>query len=336
VGEADRVADGVAWFRSLGVGAFSVASNGTLAYMGGYDPYRFVWYDRHGNMIDPGWGTQMYGTVRISPDGQQAAVDVTDSRSGGADILIYDLSRNVPSRFTADPVSETGAVWSPDGRRVLYTTERGGSPNLFTKALEGSGAVEPMVVDPGPIFSEDWSPDNRWVAYTLTNARNGRDIWLKAVGSPDSPQPFLASPFEEGGPRFSADSKWLAFHSNESSATPEVYVAPVGQAGLKKQVSIGGGTTPRWRRDGKELFYASADNRGIMAVPVESTSPFRAGIPSQLFTIGGERAPRDRTRNTVYDVTPDGQRFLVSIPAGEAETSRIIVVLNWTAGLKPN
>jgi Tol biopolymer transport system component len=335
-GEAVRVADGVAWFRSLGSGSFAVAANGTLAYLGGYDPSKLVWYDRHGKMTDPGWGTQMYNGVRISPDGQQAAVDVTDPRIGAADILIYDLARNVPSRFTSDPVSDTNAAWSPDGHRIVYTTERGGAPNVFTKSLDGSGAIDPMVINPGPIFSEDWSSDNRWVAYTVNNARNGRDIWLKAVGRPDPPKPFLNTDFEESGPRFSPDSAWLAFHSDESGTIPEVFVAPVGEPGLRKQVSIGGGTTPRWRRDGKELFYASADNRTIMAVPIESMSPFRAGIPSPLFTIGGERAPRGRSRTTAYDVTPDGARFLVSVTAGERETSRITVVLNWTAALKPD
>jgi Tol biopolymer transport system component len=303
-------------------------------YLGNGDPLQMVWFDRKGTATDSGWAKQMYGGPRFSPDGQQVAVDITDPRSGTADIWIYDLARNVGSRFTADLVTETTAVWSPDGRRILFRTERGGAPNLFTKAFEGAGEVEPMVIHPGPLICDDWSSDGRMIAYTMNSQQTNTDIWMKPLVGDRKPRAFLATRFEESGPRFSPDSSSVAFVSNETGATPEVYVAPVEQPAQRRQVSVGGGTGPRWRRDGKELFYISADNRTIMSVPIESIAPFKAGLPSRLFTIGTEPASRDRGRNPVYDVMPDGQRFLVSVGAGEPESSRMTVVLNWTAAIK--
>ena len=334
-GEALRVADGVAFARSLGAGSFSLSATGTIAYLGSTDPYRIVWVDRRGNTTDTGWGTQMYGGLRISPDGRRAAIDVVDPRMGSADILIYELSRNVPRRLMSDPTNEFGAVWSPDSQRIAFTTERGAAPNLFVKAVEGEGPVEPMVVAAGPVYGEDWSADNRWIAYSTNIRRQHRTIWLKTPRADSVPKGFVNTGFEEGGARFSPDSTLVAFHSDENGSRPEVYVAPVGEPGKRKQVSIGGGTSPRWRRDGKELFYASADNRTIMAVAIESPAPLRAGIPARLFTVGGEPAPRDRSRNAVFDVMPDGERFLVSVADGEPLSSRIMIVLNWPAALRP-
>jgi len=149
------------------------------------------------------------------------------------------------------------------------------------------------------------------------------------------PRPFLRSRFEESGLRFSPDSAWVAFVSDESG-TFEVYVAPLQGSGAKTRVSTGGGLSPRWRRDGKELFYASSDGRSVMAVPVELKPTLKTGIPVRLFAIGRETGFRQRARDLPYDVSPDGQRFLVSVTAsGEPASSRITVVLNWTAGLHP-
>lgn len=334
-GDATRIAGDVAVFRTIGTAHFSVSKTGTIAYLGSGDAYDVVWYDRRGNTTPTGWAKQDYGGLRIARDGQEATAEVYDPRSGTADVWIYDLVRNVPRRFTADPVSERGAVWAPDGRRILFTTERGGSPNLFTKAIDGLGDVQPMVRHPGPIFAEDWSQDGRLIAYSINTLKTGYDLWLKPLDGNQEERPFLNTRFEELAARFSPDSGWLAFVSNETSSTPEVYVAPVGHPGQRKQISIGGGSAPRWRRDGKELFYMSVDNRSVMAVPIESLLPFKAGIPARLFTIGIDTAAtRDRARNTVYDVMPDGQRFLISIPTGEPASSRISVVLNWTSALE--
>ena len=145
------------------------------------------------------------------------------------------------------------------------------------------------------------------------------------------PRSFAATRFAEWGARFSPNSGRVAFVSTESGA-PEVYVAAVRESGEKMRVSIGGGTSPRWRRDGRALFYASADNRSIMTVPIEWTPTFKAGMPVRLFTM--QTAARFGVRGTIYDVTPDGERFLVIVPFGEPESSRITVVQNWATGLR--
>jgi Tol biopolymer transport system component len=244
------------------------------------------------------------------------------------------LLRNVPTRFTTDSPTDKDPVWSPDGSGVLYTTERGGSPNIFLKRFDNGGELTPMVVNPVPVFADDWSRDGNWIAYTVNTTKAGTDLWLKPLIGDRKERVFLNTRFNEEGARFSPDSRWLAFASNETGDTPEVYVARVDEPEQRVRISSGGGTAPRWRRDGKELFYAAANGRTMMVAPIESLSPFRAGAPKQLFTLGvGSAATRDRVRNTDFDVAPNGQRFLISIPVGQPASSQTTIVLNWPAGL---
>ena len=130
-----RIADGVAYYRTIGNGGFTVSSNGVLAYHGAGDAFHVVWYDRRGNATESGWAAQSYGEMRISPDGQRVAVDVVDPRIGTGDIWIYDVARGTPVRFTSDLAHEDTPVWSPDGRRILFRSERSGAPNLFIKTF---------------------------------------------------------------------------------------------------------------------------------------------------------------------------------------------------------
>jgi eukaryotic-like serine/threonine-protein kinase len=332
-GEAVRVADGVATFRAVGNGSFSVSNNGTLAFLGSGDTYQTVWYDRQGHLTETGWPKLNYGSLRLSPDGRQAVVDVYDPRYGESDLWIYDLVRNVPRRFTSDAPSDRNAVWSPDARRMLYTAERGGSPNLFTKPVEGGGTIEPVVRDPGPIFTEDWSLDGRWILYTKNTRQTSLDVWLQPLEPGAKPRPFAATRFNEVSARFSPDGRWVAFVSDEANETPEVYVAPLDQPDKRRQISIGGGAAPRWRRDGKELLYSSTDGRSILSVAIRSLDTFDVSKPLPVVSFGPIPAALDRLRGPVYDVTPDGQRFLVSFPHGDRMSSRITVALNWQATL---
>lgn len=339
VGEPVQIADGVAYFRSLGNGAFSVSTNGVLAYQGAADTAQIMSFDRRGTSTDIGWSRQNYTALRFSPDGRSIAVAVVDPRTGGADIWIYDATRGAPVRLTSDPSDESDPVWSADGRRMLIRMLRGGpeslrigsaAPNLYAKAI-ASGAEELLVSDPGPLQPDDWSKDGRWIAYTRNTRQTGTDVWLMpASGAP--PQPFSDERFEEYGATFSPDSQWIAFVSTESGSA-EVYVARLDERGKRTRISVDGGTTPRWSADGRELFYMSSDNRAIMAVSVQPGAVFTPQAPRRLFSIGPTPATRARARNAVYDVSPDGERFLVSIPTGDQASSHITLVLNWTAGL---
>ena len=338
-GEPVRIAEGVPHYRTIGNAGFSVSSNGVLAYNGAGDTFHVVWYDRRGNATESEWAAQSYGEMKISPDGQRVAVAVVDPRIGTGDIWIYDVARGTPVRFTSDLVHEDTPVWSHDGRRILFRSERSGAPNLFIKTFgDDEGAEEQVFPGASPLSAQplspmDWSADGRWIAYVSNSSRSARDLWLLPLAGDRKPQPLSATRFDEYDAQFSPDSAWIAFVSSESG-TPEVYVAPVRQPGDKRPISVGGGTTPRWRKDGRELYYASAGNRSIMAVPIEPGATIKAGAPTRLFSLGAELASRPNPRNTAYDVTPDGQRFLVSVPAGEPVSSRITVVLNWAAGLK--
>jgi len=339
VGEPTRVADGVLNIRTIGNGSFSVSANGVLAYQGAGTDSRVVWSDRRGNITDTGWAIQSYGTLKFSPDGERVAVDVSDPRTGTGDVWIADASRGAPVRFTSDPEDESRPVWSPDGRRVLFRSNRGGpeslrigsaAPNLYVRTV-GSGSEEMLVADLNPLHPEDWSLDNQWIAYTRNTQQTGADIWLMPLATGGKPFPFSSERFIERDARFSPDSQWVAFVSTEAGP-PEVYVAGVREPGARKRISVGGGTTPRWGRDGRELFYAAADNRTIMRVPIQSGSSFAAGAPTPLFSIGPSSASPALFAGIVYDVSPDG-RFLISIPDGEPSSSLITVVLNWTAAL---
>jgi Tol biopolymer transport system component len=330
-GEPAAVADGVAWLQTLGTAHFS-SSVSSVAYLASADPSRMVWYDRQGNATATGWADQAYGSVRISPDGRHAATDVVDPRTGTTDVWIYDLARNVPTRFTSDRASDRNAIWYPDGHTILFTTERGGSPNIFAKPFDRPGDIVPFVTHPGPVFADDWSPDGTVVAYRVNTAQTGQDLWLKPVNG--TARPFLNSRYDESNAKFSPDSEWLAFVSDETNAMPQVFVAPVGAPSLRKQVSVDGGLAPRWRRDGKELFFAAPDNRALYSVAIASLEPFRAGIPKKLFSTSAAVAFGERARVAVYDAMPDGGRFLFAIPTEDPVSSRVTMVVNWAASLK--
>jgi Tol biopolymer transport system component len=339
VGEPSRVADGVLHYRTIGNSSFTVSANGVLAYQGAGTESHVVWSDRRGNITDTGWATQGYGTLEFSPDGQRVAVDVADPRTGSGDIWIADVSRGAPIRLTSDPEDESRPVWSPDGNRILFRNNRGGpeslrigsaAPNLYVRVV-GTGSEEMLVADTIPLQPEDWSRDNRWIAYTRNTQKTSSDIWLLSLANGAKPFAWASERFDERDARFSPDSRWVAFVSTEAGS-PEVYVAPVGEAGARKRISVGGGTSPRWSRDGRELFYAAADNRTIMQVPIRPGATFAAGAPTRLLSIGASPASPSGLGGIVYDVSPDG-RFLISVTDSQPPASLITVVLNWTAAL---
>jgi eukaryotic-like serine/threonine-protein kinase len=329
VGEPLRVADGVGYFQTLGNGAFSVSDNGVLAFLGSADPFELHWYDRKGTPTPSGWGTQTFGSIRRSPDGQRIAVDIADPKIGTSDIWLFDTIRGAPVRLSNEVTNENQPVWSPDGGRILFRSERGGAPNLFTREM-ATGQLQRVVADRSPLMPEDWSADGKWIAYVNNTRQTRLDLWLKPLDG--EPQRFLTTRFDEWGAKFSPDSRWVAFASNESG-TPEIYVAPVQSPGNRKRVSIAGGATPRWRQDGRELYYATSDGSALMVVDIQLGKTFSAGLPRTLFRFANTRASRDRARNVVYDAMPDGQRFLVSVGGGPASSSQITVVLNWPASV---
>jgi eukaryotic-like serine/threonine-protein kinase len=334
VGEPVKIADDLMYSRTNGNAAVSVSETGVLAYYGGVARSDLMSFDRSGRRIESTWVQQPFSSaIRISPDGEHVIADVQDARTGSSDIWIYDLSRRVPMRFTADVGNDTSPVWSPDGRRVVFSSDRGGAPDLFSKTTDGLTNEQVLLARRAPQLANDWSTDGTFVVFEENNRETGLDLWLLPLDGDRTPTPMIRTRFQEWGARLSPDAAWVAFASNESG-TSEVYVAPVRGPGERVRVSTGGGIAPRWRRrDGRELFYVAPDTNSIMAVEVTTKPTFKAGSPVALFSTHGAPASRRQSREVPYDASPDGQRFLINTPSEQPPVSGITVVLNWTTGL---
>ena len=279
---------------------------------------------------------QRFGNIRLSPKGDRVAAEIADPRLGTSDIWVYDLARGVGGRLTTDLNDERLPTWGPDGR-IAFVSDRGAgsdaSGDFFVETADGMGDEEPLFVQVGPQFLEDWSGDGRFVAYRDQTPETGDNLWILPLDGGQKPVPFLRTRFEEWGARFSPDSKWVAFVSNDTGSN-EVYVAPASGSPGRKQISIGGGIAPRWRANGKELFYVSSDGKDVMAVSMSLSPAVTSREPVRLFTIARETERQARLLNMPYEVHPDGQRFLFSVAARKTPPAQIAVVLNWPALLQ--
>jgi Tol biopolymer transport system component len=329
-GDPIPVAEGVATGGLTGrLGAFTVSDGGALAFQRGLagDLSQLVWVDRTGRQLGTVGDRGDYGDLQLSPDGQRAAVSFAET-GGNYDIWVIDLTRGLRTRFTFDPRPENGSIWSPDGREILFRRNTG-TEDLFRKASSGVGAEEIIQADTtAGEAPTGWSHDGHFVLYGRSTCGTAcSDVWALPLTGDRKPFPFIHSPFAETNAAFSPDGRWVAYASNESGRT-ELYVTSFPTAGGKWQVSTMGGNWPRWRRNGREIFYLSPDNR-LMAAPVEGRgSAFEVGMVQPLFDT------RVRTtRNYMYDVSPDGERFLLNTDV-ETGLEPITLVVNWTATLK--
>jgi hypothetical protein len=263
----------------------------------------------------------------LSPDGSRVALDISDQKANNVDIWIESTTGAGNSRFTFDPAEEVVAVWSRDGSVIAY---RGAVPNglnLFLKrttGLErehGMFAIPPVTMD--DLVPNSWTLDDRQILCTrMTSTGNHLEL-LPAAGGP--PTPFLASKGSEMNGQISPDGKWVAYASDESGDW-EIYVTSFPGAAGKWQVSRGGGTEPRWRGDGKEIFYIAPS--GILtAVPVNGEGIFATGTPAPLFQIRG-RAPISSTDVFTYDVAKDGKRLLVNRYVKPEHVPPLTILLN--------
>ena len=252
-------------------------------------------------------------------------MDIEDRRTGTSDVWVTELASGVSTRVHSDPIDEIMPVWWPDGTKLLYRSDRGGPPDVYEITLGAPGSERPLLAQPGVQQPEDVSRDGRFLAY-LNEAQSALwHIWLLPLRGELKPFPWVGTRFHETSPRFSPDGRWIAFESNESGV-PEIYAALTEGAGGKRRISPSGGRLPRWRADGKELYYVAPDGT-VMAVPVNAGS--RNGRPAP-------RRPLFRAEPEIqnYDVTPDGSRFLASTPLEKVRESPIRVIVNWTAAMK--
>ena len=330
---AEQVADVVQRVE----GEFSVSGNGVLAYLEmGNSGRQLIWFDRSGKEIGAVPGTDTYSDPHISPDGKLVAFSLD---APGSDIWLYDVARAVKTRFTFGSGSYNGNMsptWSPDSRHIAYTSIRNGGFGIYQKAADGSGQEESLV-KPGPdqLYPVDWSPDGKFVAY-LDWQLDHTVLWMLPVQGDRKPYRFDVlnqSPAQflsfQTIARFSPDGKWLAYSSAESGKW-QVYVSPFPGPGGKWQVSGDGGWFPQWRRDSKELFYVSPDNKIMSAMVSTNGSSFIVGTVKTLFQT---RPYFGLFTANLFDVTADGQRFIVPYEQGQTDRA-LTLIANWPAALK--
>jgi Tol biopolymer transport system component len=324
-GEAVPVGEDLA-LGDFGLASFSASRNGVLAFRGGeLTGTRLLWIDRSGKETAALDATADYRDTSLSPDGTRLVYDVGDGGTRG-DLWIRDLVRGVSSRFTFDPAVELNPQWSPDGRRIVYTSKAKGAGDLYVKDASGTKEAEPLLVNADEKYVSDWSADGKYILFTSRGDESGWNVWAVPSDGERKPIPIVKTPFAELWATFSPDGKYIAYQSNESGRA-EIYVREFPEARNKWQVSTEGGTEPYWRRDGRELFYRAGSR--VMAVPVQAGATFIAGTPAPLFQTRFATA----TVRGRYRPAPDGQRFLVlSALAREAEQPAAVVI-NWTSAL---
>jgi Tol biopolymer transport system component len=324
--------------------AFSVSPAGILAHrLAAGIRRQLVWVDRTGKSLgtvgppDEGNPTSPV----LAPDEKRVANG--RSTQNNTDIWLTDISRAIATRFTFDPALDVSPVWSPDATQVVFRSTRKGPSDLFIKPANGATDEQPLLVSQQNKTPLDWSRDGRFLLFSVLDAKTQSDLWVLPMapsnGSTDARKPFpiVQTSFDETQGQFSPDGRRIAYTSNESGRD-EVYARPFSDAGGKWQVSTGGGSQPRWRADGNEIFYVAADAH-LMAVPIRATLEGRAidaGTPLVLFPThlanGSGISLTGWQSRALYAVTRDG-RFLMNVNAVAADIPPLTVVLNWAAGV---
>jgi len=328
-GEPHNVSDEVLYFPQVDRAVFSVSNGDVLVTQTGKGASlsQLAWFDRSGEPAGavgaPGW----YNNVRLSPDGRRIATDQTDVDGRNIDIWVHEPARGSATRLTFDPAMDYAPVWSPDGKQILFGSSRRLGFRLYLKNADDS-SPEGEVVDLGSdwqISAWDWSRDSKNVLL-----RKGNELWY--ITWPERvAKPLLQAKWTVRNAQFSPDGRWMAYASNETGNW-EIYVSPFPSANGKWQVSSAGGQEPRWRQDGKELFYLSADGK-MMAVAVTAGPSFAAGSPVALFQTH-RRQPVSSLDVFSYDVSGDGQRFLIDAKVDEANAAPLSVLLNWASEME--
>jgi serine/threonine protein kinase/Tol biopolymer transport system component len=329
-GVAVPMVEGVVQSSSSGAAQYSLSATGSLVYVPGdvrSAQRRLVWVTRSGTEQPVAAPAHNYLFPRLSTDGRRVAVNVTEQET---QVWLYDLSREALTRFTFEGKYSGNPVWAPDGKLIaIQSVGEGPATNIYWQRADGSGGLERLTTSEYVHFPMSWSLDGQLLAFVEVNPTTGYDIWVLRL-SDRKAQPFLRTPFNESAPRFSPDGRWLAYVSDESGHW-EIYVQPYPGPGGKWEVSTGGGTEPVWNPNGRELFYRSGDK--MMVVEIATQPSFTAGKPRVLFE--GRYEPSPATSPN-YDVSPDGQRFLMfkTAEASDAAPTQINVVLNWFEELK--
>ena len=330
-GQPAPIAEQVADAGYTGYGPFAASSNDVLVFsQSAASTHQLTWYGRDGKVLGTVGEPGDYHDLALSPDGMRLALGKNNGLLS-SNIWLLDLSRGTSMRFTFGSAEDSYPVWSPDGRRIIFRSNREGRYSLYQKLVSGVKDEEVLLKSSEDKHPNSWSRDGRFLLYTALNPKTKADIWVLPLEGDRKPVPFLITEFNEGQARFSPDGRWVAYTSDESGRF-EVYVrsfsmnsggTAAGASG-KWQVSNGFAIDPRWRGDGRELYYRSDDGR-VMAVEIATNPEFRAGKPQPLDLL----TPLEKA----WDYTADGERFLLA-QGPKRGPEQYTVVLNWQSGLK--
>jgi eukaryotic-like serine/threonine-protein kinase len=333
VGEAVPIAEQVGSY--IDVGLFSASSNGVLVYRNGSGlDYQLRWLDQQGKVLGTVAEPGRYNSIALSPDGRRVAVSRTNpDNTPNWDVWLLDLGRNTSTRLTYDQVRATFPVWSADGSSVIFDSAHEGESNLYLKSANGAGDERLLQKSTDEYqYATSWSRDGRFLLYTAENPQTKSDLWVLPLQGDHNPIPFLRTKFNESSGRFSPDGRWIAYTSDESGSD-EIYIREFssgsaqgsGDVEDKWLISKRGGTEPRWRGDGKQLFYVASDGK-LMLVDISAKPIFKAGAPRPLFQLPPGVLG--------FEVTADGERFLIDTPVALSAPAPFTVVLNWQTILK--
>jgi serine/threonine protein kinase len=336
-GDVFPIAENVSFTTAVIYAPVTVSETGVLLYESSRvgRNNQMLWYDRGGKTLETIGTAGPVWEPAIAPDEKSIVFRRTSLASERADLWLRDLARGAEQRFTTDASINLAPVWSPKGDRIAFSSNQEGMFNLYQKAATGAGEDEKLLAMGQNIFVSQWSRDGRFIVFLEQDPKTKFNIWVLPMDDAErKPVPFLRSQFNEVLGQLSPDSHWMAYTSDESGQR-EVYVKPFPGTGGQKRISIGGGEQPRWRGDGKELFFVGGD-RKMMAVVVEATAgpkpTLEVEAPRPLFE--SHLAEAIFSAAFEYDVTADGKRFLLNTIAGGTSAPLLNVVLNWDTGLK--
>jgi len=338
-GEPLLVAQSVGNDSAVGRIGLSISEAGVLAHRSGAATRRqLVWVDRAGKTLGSVGAAEATGHVNPELARDGARVAFQRNPSGNADVWLIELKSGIASRFTYDAALDNGPVWSPDGARIAFRSSRNGRHDLFEKTTNGASNERPLLVTGQDKAPQDWSPDGKTLLYTTQDPKTLSDLWALPLTGDRKPFPVAQTGFDEVQGQFAPDGRWITYASNETGRY-EIYLRRFPDGGGKRQLTTEGGIYPRWRRDGRELFYLTLDDR-LMAVPLQPRTDgrtVRAGTPFLLFAtriaIGANVGIGGFASKAQYAVAPDG-RFLLNVSTDDPALSPITIVQNWTAALK--
>jgi Tol biopolymer transport system component len=324
-GELVTIANPVGVDSVFNLAGLSVSPQGFIAYRdGGSEPNQLTWFGRDGTRVGTAGGSNLI-YPELSPDDRHVALSRA-AQGGGYDVWLMDLLRGGLTRFTFDPLSDGSPVWSPDGMRIAFVSNRQRGPGLYVKPSSGAREEELLFESTAYQAPFSWSPDGEVLLYVINDPKTTFDIWTYSFMSDGQRLPWLQTPFAETGAQFSPDGRWVAYQSNESGRF-EIYVQPSSAGSAKRQISTDGGTMPRWRADGRELFFIASDAKLMAAAVTASTPAFDTASPVALFQtrIAGGAGQSVKPQ---YAVSRDG-RFLINERVEESAPTPITLILNW-------